>query len=126
MTTDSRDVLTDVYLEETYVRSIQLGRDVRVDLDCALLPGHRLYAPPPPGSVNHYVGASLVFRGVTRVEWDDPSDTVYSDGQSSWVGELDEFVQNVDGSWWMSGAYGSVLIWAAGVEISWSQVDRGA
>lgn len=115
--------LDDVYLEETYVRAIRVGRDVRVDLDCALLPGHHLYTAPAAGSVNTYVGASLFFRTVTRIEWDDPSDVVYSDGEASWIGELDEFAHDRDGCWRIPGAYGSLRIWAADVEVRWADPE---
>ena len=119
------DLFRDVYLEETYVASIRVGREIVVELDCAVLPGHVLHVAPPEGSVHPYGAATLRFPAVVQPQWDHPSDVRHSDGEPSWVGEVDEFRTDPDGAHHLAGSYGELRIVSGAPTLDWPSARVG-
>ena len=62
--------LQDVYLEDSWVRSIVYdGNAVIFQLDIVLLESHKNYSSPKPGEQYCYRSASLRFERATHVDW---------------------------------------------------------
>lgn len=104
-------LLTDIYLEDSYVLAIHEDRDsVIIDLEAVLGEGHPLYEPPSIGEQYCYRRCSLAFLGVSVIEWKRKEFTQFIDasGEAD-LGNIDYFSMEED-SYHLEGDWGEVKI----------------
>jgi hypothetical protein len=89
--------LAGVFLEDSYVLGItESSEQVVFRLDAILTPEHPTYHSPRPGEQYCYENGSLVFPGVTRVEWLKRGSNHYTDASGEGdLGNID--ILTVDG-----------------------------
>ncbi|MGH4018155.1 MAG: hypothetical protein ACRDT0_02705 [Pseudonocardiaceae bacterium] len=103
--------LSTVYLEDSYVLDIVDDPPLlELKIEAVLTEEHPRYRPPGPAEQYCYAAGRLVFRDVSRVEWERQSLRTYTDV----TGEEDrgniDFLE-IDGDhWYAGGDWGEVRI----------------
>lgn len=106
--------LDDVYLEDSWVREVQIGdSSIRFTLDLVLRENSPRYTPPLSGEQYCYAPATLEFDHATQIKW-TPSDikpAVDPDGSVDF-GNIDNF--EVDGDvYHLEGDWGEATIYTS-------------
>ncbi|MDU9405102.1 hypothetical protein RTH46_21680 [Pseudomonas sp. zfem004] len=111
-------LLSDIYLEDSYVLAIDEGVNSLVfELEAVLTEKHSKYEKPQEGEYYCYRRVSLRFLNVGAFEWLDRRFLVFSDssGESDY-GNIDKF-NGGDGWYALSGDWGAVVIRGGDIEV---------
>jgi len=106
--------LADVYLEDSYVLSVQeTPRSLTFQLEAVLTPEHPLYHEPRPGEQYCYVNATLTFGSATRVEWITRTGTSYRDANDEEDQGNIDYLGSEPGGFHLGGDWGEVRVQSA-------------
>ncbi len=107
--------LADVYLEDSYVLDIiDEPPTFTFKVDAVLTPDHPHYRAPRPAEQYCYATGWLVFRDVSRVEWEARSTQRYTDAAGEQdMGNMD-FLKFCSDHWYAGGDWGKVRIFTLG------------
>ena len=101
-----------VYFEDSFVTGvIETGAELSFLLDLVLREGHPSYSPPKPREQYCYRQAKLMFAHPTLVRWEtrDFRPTTDANGEVDY-GNIDAIQALDDGSYYLEGNWGAVLI----------------
>ena len=100
-----------VYLEDSYLLSVEEDDDIVFVVEAVLTPKHRQYAPPRPGEQHSYRQQRIVFPAPAQAQWLERHFMPITDPDGSVdYGNIDDFVKADDGSYELSGEWGAVRI----------------
>jgi hypothetical protein len=110
-TYETLPTLAGVYLEDSYVLSIDQGpHSLTFRLDAVLTPDHPLYREPRPGEQYCYVNATLTFGSATQIEWVSRTGASYRDANDEEdQGNIDYLEHDPDG-YHLGGDWGEVRV----------------
>ncbi|UTW58743.1 hypothetical protein KFE96_00100 [Kordiimonas sp. SCSIO 12603] len=112
------EVLQDVYLEDSFVRSIVYDRNAIVfQLDLVLLECHAQYSAPKPSEEYCYRLADLRFERLARVVWNKiyMKASIDADNEIDF-GNIDSF-QSHQGAFFLSGDWGELEVQCSDLEL---------
>ncbi len=99
-----------IYLEDSFVLSIEPSFDFTIELEAVLLPGHPLYKTPEFNEKYCYAHQSIIFPKIESVDWSRKEmDPILDLDGSTDFGNIDSFYEE-DGSFYLEGEWGAVKI----------------
>jgi len=110
--------LDNVYLEDSYVYSIDENTDsVVFNTLLVLEKDHPLYTPPKPNKQHCYKKAQIVFSNPESITWEDKNfqPRLDDDGETD-IGNIYAFIKRNDG-YFVEGDFGSVKIKSSKVDL---------